>query len=159
MSAVRQWMASAAQLSSDTIHFLVEEQGYDDLEVLQRALPAEIEEMLGLVVSAEERGRLRALLLVSPQLRLEDLLSVHMEGYLSVHEDGEWADKWCVLQGGLLSWKRAKKAAEYEGSVNLLICSAVMVGARVTVQSAEGIQYGFECEEEADTALWFPGLV
>jgi hypothetical protein len=157
VAEMRQWLSSA-KLSSSTIQSLVEDHGYDDLSVLKRALPVEIDELLGLVVNADERSRLRALLNPRPGLRLEELLSAHNEGYLSVLYDGEWADKWCVLDGGLLSWKRAKKAAEFEVSVNLLISVAERIGARVMVQSPEGIQYGFECENETETVEWFPGL-
>jgi hypothetical protein len=164
---VRDWL-SAGDLSTSVLSVLVEEYGYDDLESIARCLPEELDEMIRCVTLESDRLKLRARVADLHQsgvdeyrksagrhLDLDRLLSIHREGYLSlcVGDEEEWSDKFCVLEGGLLSWKKSKKSAESEGSLNLLTSVVVrMAASRVCVDGT----YRFEGESLED---WFPCLM
>jgi hypothetical protein len=163
MSEVREWLAGA-ELEGHAQQ-LVEELGYDDLEALAQCSELEAQEMASYLSAPEAQKRLLVALShlqgvgvssyrKSAGLHVEALVGVRCEGYVSVCVSGDWADKWCVLEGGLLSWKRAKKASESEGKVSLLEYRARRRGLCVEVGP-----YKFELESEDQLQQWFPGLV
>lgn len=161
--------------------FLVRECGYDDLEAISRCNDAELRDLLE-CLKPDNAARSKLKNAVSNlreegiesvrqpeqeedddecKIDLEAVMKVTNEGYLSINLGDDWVDKWMIIDGGILVWKKGKKAANAEGqfdfSVGDIKAKRVERNRVYLFQQQTGeILIEFESPEEIPE--WFPGL-